>query len=114
MIYSEEVIERFKAKIPTIKGDHTIYGITQVDIQCCDGSVKQIGDYFFYSHWAIKILTHFNIFFSFKVLLFERLRVDEPEIFLAKKKIYADVLIKINDKVLYGIIDFTPVQNFVT
>lgn len=46
-MYSEEVIERLKAKIPTIKGDHTIYGITQLDIQCCDGSVKQIGAYSF-------------------------------------------------------------------
>lgn len=42
---SDEVIERFKAKIPTIRGDHTIYGITQLDIKLFDGTVKQIGDY---------------------------------------------------------------------
>lgn len=46
MFLSTEVIERLKAKIPTIKGDHTIYGITQLDIKLWDGTVKQIGDYF--------------------------------------------------------------------
>lgn len=45
---SDEVIERLKAKIPTIKGDHTIFGITQLDIQCADGGVKQIGE------WGLK------------------------------------------------------------
>lgn len=42
---SDEVIERFKTKIPVIKGDHTIYGITQLDIQCADGELKQIGEF---------------------------------------------------------------------
>lgn len=41
----EEVIERFKEKIPTITGDHTIYGITHLDIKCADGSIKQIGEF---------------------------------------------------------------------
>lgn len=45
MMYSEEVLERLKSKIPTIKGDHTIYGITQLDVTCEDGSLKQIGSY---------------------------------------------------------------------
>lgn len=36
------------------------------------------------------------------VLLFERLRVDEPKTFLRRQRIYADVLIKISDKVLAG------------
>lgn len=35
-------------------------------------------------------------------MLFERLQVDEPEIFLEKNKIYADVLVQITDKVLAG------------
>ncbi|CRL02994.1 CLUMA_CG016259, isoform A [Clunio marinus] len=81
MLLSEEVIERFKAKIPLLNNfcDHTIYGITQMDILRTDGSVKQI------------------------VLVFERLLVVEPEIFITKDRIYADVYIKINDEVLIDI-----------
>ena len=47
MMYSDEVFERFKSKIPMIKGDHTIYGITQLDVTCEDGSLYQIGSYLF-------------------------------------------------------------------
>lgn len=36
------------------------------------------------------------------VLVFERLRVDEPEKRLVNNQIYADVYIKINDEVLIG------------
>lgn len=62
-MYSEEVIERFKTKIPEIKGDHTIYGITQLDIECRDGSVKQIGDYSFVHTLSLIFLTNFFISF---------------------------------------------------
>lgn len=41
---SAEVIKRLKAKVPTIKGDHTIYGITQLDVQISDGTIKQFGE----------------------------------------------------------------------
>lgn len=94
---SDEVIERFKKKLPTITGDHQIYGITHLDIKCRDGSVKQIGDYYQIYVWKI------NSKAKFSVLLFERLRVDEPENFLRNKQIYADVFVKIDDEVLVDI-----------
>lgn len=40
---SAEVIERLKKKIPTIEGNYRFYGITQLDIKCSDGSIKQFG-----------------------------------------------------------------------
>lgn len=41
---SEEVIERLKAEIPKLSFcDYTLYGITHLDIELIDGSVKQIG-----------------------------------------------------------------------
>lgn len=46
----------------------------------------------------------FCLFFSIRaVLLFERLRVDEPTTFLEGKDVYADVIVKIKDEVLYDI-----------
>lgn len=39
---SREVIERFKEKIPQIKNvDHTMYGITQLDIICDNSNTIQ-------------------------------------------------------------------------
>lgn len=46
-MYSKEVIERLKAKIPKLKDvcdDYKIYGITQLEVKCCDGTTWQIGD----------------------------------------------------------------------
>lgn len=48
VMYSKEVIERLKTKIPKLKDvcdDYTIYGITHLDVKCCDGTIRQIGDY---------------------------------------------------------------------
>lgn len=97
-MFSEEVIERFKAKIPALEGvcDYTVYGITHLDIENSDGSVRQIGK----QHKLINQRNPTNEFFS--VLIFERLRVDEPPQFLSKKQIYADVYIQISDDVLAG------------
>lgn len=47
VMYSKEVIERLKAKIPKLKDvcdDYKIYGITQLEVKCCDGTTWQIGD----------------------------------------------------------------------
>lgn len=95
-MHSQEVIEKWKAEIPKMKNlcDYTIYGITHLDIELCDGSVKQIGKAF--SLFSLKITD------LVLVLIFERLRVEEPQVFLKKNQIYADVYIKICDQVLAG------------
>lgn len=36
------------------------------------------------------------------MLIFERLRVEEPQEFLTKSQIYADVYVKIEDEILAG------------
>lgn len=61
---SEEVIERLKAKIPAIKGDHKIYGITQLDIQCADGEVKQIGKWIRFEEYFSNLK---NIFRAWRI-----------------------------------------------
>lgn len=43
------------------------------------------------------------VYFFHKVLLFERLRVDEPTKYLEVKDVYADVIVKISDEVLFDI-----------
>jgi hypothetical protein len=61
---SEEVIKVFREEIPKLKSicDHTIFGITHLDIEKKDGTLKQIGKVL-----KTKIscsLTNYNPFFS--------------------------------------------------
>jgi hypothetical protein len=45
-MFSDKVISKFKEKLPKLDEfceDHTVYGITHLDIICSDGSLKQIG-----------------------------------------------------------------------
>lgn len=44
---SQEVIEKLKEEIPKLErfGDYKIYGITHLDIELNDSSIKQVGEF---------------------------------------------------------------------
>lgn len=99
-LLSEEIIERLKEKIPKIRSiDPSIYGMLHLDIVSEDKkSIKQLGK----RNIANKSRINSFIFLS-AVLMIERCKVLEPKQFLRDSQIFADVYIKIEDRILYQV-----------
>ncbi|CAO1311504.1 unnamed protein product [Diamesa tonsa] len=82
-MFSDEVINRMKLKIPAIDRivhpDHFSYGIVQMDIKKNDDSLRQL------------------------IVNFENLTVTEPVVEILPDDVYADVLVLVNDEDLIDI-----------